>query len=494
VFRSVVPVGVLAHASHKEILMAGVNVKQSNGASTTIDASAASALAQSFRGELLTSDSAGYDQARAIWNAMIDRRPAMIARCATADDVVAAVRFAKQHGLLVAVRGGGHNIAGNAMVDGGLVIDLSRMKAVTVDAAKQTVRVEGGATLGDLDQGTQAHGLAVPVGINSTTGVAGLTLGGGFGWLSRKYGLTIDNLLSVDVVTAAGEKVTANERDHADLFWAVRGGGGNFGVVTSFEFKAHKIGTEVLAGLIVHPLADARKVLQFYREFTAKAPEELAVWFVLRKAPPLPFLPEQWHGKEILALAACWNGDIAAGEKALQPLRSFGNKIADIIGPMPYVAWQTVLDPLLTPGQRNYWKSHEFLEVSDGLIDVLLAAAGRLPDPQTELAFAQLGGAIRRVKNDATAYSHREANYLINVHGRWADPASDAKCVAWARELFQACAPFATGAVYVNFLTQDEEERVRNAYGASFDRLAGIKKKYDPSNFFRLNQNIRPGA
>jgi FAD/FMN-containing dehydrogenase len=487
-------VGFLAHALPKETIMAGVNVKLSNGASTIVDASAASAFGKSLQGELLTSDSAGYDQARAIWNAMIDRRPALIARCAGADDVVAAVRFAKQHGLLVAVRGGGHNIAGNAMIDDGLVIDLSRMKAVTVDAAKQTVRVEGGATLADLDQGTQAHGLAVPVGINSTTGVAGLTLGGGFGWISRKYGLTVDNLLSVNVVTAAGEKVTANERDHADLFWAVRGGGGNFGIVTSFEFKAHKIGTEVLSGLIIHPLADARKVLQFYREFTSKAPDELAVWFVLRQAPPLPFLPEQWHGKEILALAACWVGDIAAGEKALEPLRSFGNKIADIIQPHPFTAWQSVLDPLLSPGQRNYWKSHDFLELSDGLIDVLLAAAGRLPDPQTELAFAQLGGAVGRVKNDVTAYSHREANYLINVHGRWGEPANDGKVVAWARDLFKACAPFATGAVYVNFLTQDEEERVRNAYGANFDRLTAIKKKYDPSNFFRMNQNIRPGA
>ena len=273
--------------------MAGVNVKTTNGASKTVDTSAAKGLAQSLKGELVTADSPRYDKARAIWNAMIDRRPALIASCATADDVVASVRFAKENDLMVAVRGGGHNIAGNAVCDGGLMIDLSSMRAVQVDAAKKTVRVEGGATLGDLDQGTQAHGLAVPVGINSTTGVAGLTLGGGFGWLSRKYGLTIDNLLSANMVTAAGEMVTASERENADLFWAVRGGGGNFGIVTSFEFKAQSIGTEVLSGLIVHPFADARDVLRFYRDFTAKAPDELAVWFVLRKAPPLPFLPEQ---------------------------------------------------------------------------------------------------------------------------------------------------------------------------------------------------------
>ena len=471
--------------------MVGLDVKMSNGANTTVDASP---LAKSLEGGLLTPDSGGYEQARAIWNAMIDRRPALIARCATADHVVASVRFAKQHDLMVAVRGGGHNIAGNAVCDGGLTIDLSPMRAVRVDAGSKTVRVEGGATLGDVDRGAQAHGLAVPTGVNSTTGIAGLTLGGGFGWLSRKYGLTIDNLLSVNVVTAAGEKVVASERENADLFWAVRGGGGNFGIVTSFEFRAHPIGTEVLSGLIVHPLAQARDVLRFYSDFSAKAPDELAVWFVLRKAPPLPFLAESWHGKEILALAACWCGDPAAGEKALQPLRSFGSKIADVIQPHPFTAWQSVLDPLLTPGQRNYWKSHEFLELKDGLIDVLLDAASRLPDPQTEIAFAQLGGAIGRVARDATAYSHREANYLVNVHGRWADPASDGKCIGWARELFKACGPFSTGAVYVNFLTQDEQDRVRMAYGDNLARLSAVKQKYDPANFFRLNQNIRPGA
>src|SRR5947207_4477727 len=266
-------------------------------------------LHSELRGSLCLPGEAGYDDARIIWNAMIDRRPAAVVRCRVESDVINAVRLARDNGLLVAVRGGGHNIAGNAVCEGGLLIDLSLMRAVQVDAVKKTARVEGGALLADVDQATQAHGLAVPVGINSTTGIAGLTLGGGFGWISRKYGLTIDNLVSATVVTAAGEKLTANEKEHSDLFWAIRGGGGNFGVVTSFEFKLHAIGTEVLSGLIVHPLADAKTVLQFYREFAAKAPDELAVWFVLRKAPPLPFLPESWHGKEILALAACYNGD-----------------------------------------------------------------------------------------------------------------------------------------------------------------------------------------
>jgi FAD/FMN-containing dehydrogenase len=472
--------------------MSGLTFKTSGGSSTTLDPSVANDLKKRIQGEILTADSPGYDKVRAIWNAMIDRKPALIARCKTADDVVQCVKFATQHGLLVAVRGGGHNIAGNAVCDGGLLIDLSLMRAVRVDASKRTALVEGGALLGDLDQATQAHGLATPLGINSTTGVAGLTLGGGFGWLSRKYGLTIDNLVSATVVTSTGDKLTASARENSDLFWAIRGGGGNFGVVTSFEFQLHAIGKEVLSGLIVHPLADAKKVLQFYRDFALKAPDELAVWFVLRKAPPLPFLPENWHGKEILALAACYNGDLKTGEKLLQPLRAFGQPIADVIGPTPYVGWQQVLDPLLTPGMRNYWKSHEFLEIPDKMIDVLVDFAGRLPDPQTEMAFAQLGGAIARVANDATAYSHREPNFLINVHGRWDGAANDDKCVGWARDLFTALAPFSTGAVYVNFLTAEEGDRVKMAYGANLAKLVGIKKKYDPANLFRMNINIRP--
>ena len=472
--------------------MSGLTFKTFSGSSTTLDPSVAKDLATKVQGEILTADSPGFDKVRVVWNAMIDRKPALIARCKSADDVVACVKFATQHDLLVAVRGGGHNIAGNAVCEGGLLIDLSLMRAVKVDAAKQTAHVEGGALLGDFDQAAQAHGLATPLGINSTTGVAGLTLGGGFGWLSRKHGLTLDNLLSATVVTAAGEKLTASAKENSDLFWALRGGSGNFGVVTSVEFKLHKIGTEVLSGLIVHPLADAKKVLQYYRDFVAKAPDELAVWFVLRKAPPLPFLPEKWHGKEILALAACYFGDLKTGEKLLQPLRAFGQPIADVIGPTPYIGWQQVLDPLLTPGMRNYWKSHEFLQIPDAMIDVIMDFASRLPDPQTELAFAQLGGAIQRVPNDATAYSHREPNFLINVHTRWDAAANDGKCIAWARDLIKALTPFSTGAVYVNFLTSDEEDRVKMAYGANLAKLVAVKKKYDPTNLFRMNANIRP--
>ena len=453
-----------------------------------------SAFQQGLRGRLAVPGSEDYEQARTIWNAMIDRRPSLAVRCAGAADVISAVRFARENELPLAVRGGGHNIAGNAVCEGGLQIDLSPMKSVRVDPARRTARVEPGVTLGEFDKEAQAFALATPLGINSTTGVAGLTLGGGFGWLSRRHGLSIDNLLSADVVTAAGELVKASEHENADLFWGIRGGGGNFGVVTSFEFKLHPVGPNVLAGLIVHPLDAAKDVLRFHREFVETVPDEFVCWFVMRQAPPLPFLPPEWHGKEILALAVCYSGDIATGERLAKPLRDFGSPIADIIGPMPYTAWQTVLDPLLTPGARNYWKSHDFAGLSDGLVEVMVDHARRIPDPQTEIACAQLGGAVSRVPRGATAYNHRDGKYVMNVHGRWADPLKDEACIAWARSLWKETSQFATGSVYVNFLTQEESgiERLRAAYGENYDRLVALKNKYDPTNRFGVNQNTRP--
>ncbi|HER20142.1 MAG TPA: FAD-binding oxidoreductase, partial [Chromatiales bacterium] len=355
-------------------------------------------------------------------------------------------------------------------------------------------RVEPGVTLGELDAETQKSGLALPVGINSTTGIAGLTLGGGFGWLSRKYGMTCDNLISADMVTAAGEKVRASATENPDLFWGLRGGGGNFGIVTSFEFQLHPVGPEVLSGLIVHPFEDARAVLKHYREFLAQAPDEVTVWAVMRKAPPLPFLDEAVHGTEVVVLAAFYAGDMAEGEKALAPLREFGNPHADVIGPHPFCGWQAAFDPLLTPGARNYWKSHDFLELSDGLLDTLIGAVGTLPDPQCEIFIAQLGGAINRVPSDATAYPHRDAQFIMNVHGRWSNASDDDKIISWSRDLFDKATPYATGGVYVNFMTEEEEDRVRQAYGKSYDRLVQLKNTYDPKNVFRMNQNIRPSA
>jgi FAD/FMN-containing dehydrogenase len=445
-----------------------------------------------IRGQVIVPGDAEYEQARQIWNAMIDKRPTAIVRCTTTSDVVHAVNFAGDNGLLLAMRGGGHNIAGNAICDDGLVIDLSQMKAARVDPAARRVTIEGGATLADLDAATQAHGLGTPVGINSTTGVAGLTLGGGFGWLSRKYGMTVDNLESAEVVTAAGEVVRASATEHPDLFWALRGGGGNFGVVTRFEFRLHPVGPDVLSGLIVYPISEAKSVLQKYRDFVAKAPEELVVWTVLRLAPPLPFLPEKFHGQGMIALALIYVGDPKQGESLIAPLRKFSTPLGEHIGVQPYVAWQQAFDPLLTPGARNYWKSHNFTTLKDGLFDAVIAYIGKLPSPQCEIFFGAIGGATTRPAPNSTAYAHRDAQFVMNVHGRWEDAADDERCIGWARDFFSASAPFASGGAYVNFLTADEGDRVRAAYGPNYDRLAQVKRKFDPNNLFRVNQNIQP--
>ena len=459
---------------------------------TTLQARTIEELKGGFTGEVLRPSDGAYDSARKIWNAMIDKRPAVIARCATTSDVVRAVNFARDTGLVLAVRGGGHNIAGNAMCDDGLVIDLSKMKAARVDPAGRRVTIEGGATLADLDAATQAHGLATPVGINSTTGIAGLTLGGGFGWLSRKHGMTVDNLESAEVVTAAGEVVRASATEHPDLFWALRGGGGTFGVVTRFEFRLHPVGPDVLSGLIVYPLSEAKSVLQQYRDFVAKAPDDLSVWTVLRHAPPLPFLPKEDHGKGVIALALLYAGDPKQGEPLVAPLRTFGTPLGEHVGVQPYVAWQQTFDPLLTAGARNYWKSHNFATLKDGLFDAVMAYVGKLPSPQCEIFFGALGGATTRPAPGSAAYPHRNAKFVMNFHGRWEDPADDTRCIAWARDFFTATAPFASGGVYVNFLTADEGDRVRAAYGPNYERLIQVKRTYDPDNLFRMNQNIAP--
>ncbi len=469
-----------------------VSVETSDGRNSTLASETIAQLGAQLQGRVLTAASPGYDAARTIWNAMIDCRPALIAQCANADDVVQCVRFARESGVALSVKSGGHNIAGNSLCNGGLVIDLSAMKAVEIDPAARTARVEPGVTLGEFDGEAQKHGLATPLGINSTTGVAGLTLGGGFGWLSRRLGLTIDNLVGADMVLANGEPVHVSDSSRPDLFWAIRGGGGNFGIVTSFEFRLHEVGPQVLSGMIFHPLDDAPKVLRFYRDFSAEAPEEFVCWAVMRQAPPAPFIPAEWHGREIVALAVCYSGSVEEGEQVIKPFRSYGTPIADVIAPNPYTGWQQALDPMLTAGMRNYWKTHDFRDLSDGLIDTLVDKARTLPDPQTDIALAQLGGAVSRVAHEATAYTHRDARYVMNVHGRWADPAKDAECVAWARDVFQAAAPYSTGGAYVNFMTQEEGDRVRAAYGTNYDRLVTLKNLYDPENLFRVNQNIRP--
>jgi FAD/FMN-containing dehydrogenase len=450
------------------------------------------ALQSTLRGEFIQPADPGYDQARTLWNAMVDRRPAAIAHCSGVADVVHSVEIAKQHNLLLSVRSGGHNIAGNALCDGGLAIDLSGMKSVHIDPLTRRAYVEPGATLGDFDHEAQLFGLATPLGINSTTGVAGLTLGGGFGWLTRKYGMTVDNLMSVEIVTADGKRLWANAEQNADLFWAVRGGGGNFGIVTLFDFKLHPVGPEVMSGLIVYPFEQAKSVLHQYREYVKTIPDELSVWAVLRKAPPLPFLPEEAHGSEVVIFAFMHAGDIEEGKRLVDPVRHFGKPVGEHIGANPFTAWQQGFDPLLTPGARNYWKSHNFAELGDEAVDTVIEYAGKLPSPQCEIFIALLGGEANRVAADATAYAHRDVNFVLNVHGRWDDAEQDEACISWSRDFFDAATPYAMGGVYVNFMTEEETDRIGSAYGPNYDRLAAVKQKYDPDNLFHLNQNIKP--
>jgi FAD/FMN-containing dehydrogenase len=445
-----------------------------------------------LRGRLIQPSDPEYDQARTIWNAMIDRRPALIVRCAGAADVRASVGFARDHGLPLAVRGGGHNIGGSALCDDGLVIDLSAMRSVRVDPARRRAWVEGGATLHDFDHEAQAFGLAVPLGINSTTGVGGLALGGGFGWLSRAMGLTIDHLTGADIVSADGQLRHVSASEEPDLFWAIRGGGGNFGVVTTFEFALEPVGPEVTAGLIVFPLDQAKTVMTQYRDMVNAMGTDLTVWAVLRQAPPLPFLAPDVHGKHILALAVFSPRPLNEVAGQLDTLRGFGQAVGEHVGPVAYTAWQQVFDPLLTPGARNYWKSHNFSSLSDAAIDIVVGYAGQLPTPQCEIFLGLLGGKASEPAPESAAYPHRNALFAMNVHTRWEAPADDARCIAWAREFFKASAPYAAGSVYINFLTQDEGARIKEAYGKNYDRLVEIKTKYDPHNLFRNNQNIPP--
>jgi len=472
--------------------MPDLMIRMRGGERTTLAMGELDRFASTLRGDLVLRDAPPYEDARRIWNRMVERRPALIARCRSAGDVVRTIRFAREHDLLISVRGGGHNIAGNALADEGLTIDVGPMRATRVEPVRRIVRTEAGITLGDFDRDTQTFALATPLGINSTTGIAGLTLGGGYGWLSRSHGLTVDNLISADVVTADGALLTASEEENSDLFWALRGGGGNFGVVTSFEYRLHRVAPEVLAGIIVHPFANAGELLRRYRDVVQAAPDALTAWLIMRKAPPLPFLPESVHGQEVVVLAVCYTGDLAAGERALRPLRGIGTPHADVVGPTPYVAFQTAFDPLLTSGARNYWKTHNFTTLDDALIDTLVEKAAELPGPQSEIFLAHLGGAVSRKPDDSTAYMGRGAQFVMNVHARWEDDGMDGNFITWAREVYAAAAPFASGGAYVNFLTQEEQGRVRDAYGSNYARLAAIKAKYDPSNVFRVNQNIAP--
>ncbi len=434
-------------------------------------------------GNLILSDHPRYDDARRVWNGMIDRRPAAIAACRTIDDVVAAVRFAGEHGVEVAVRGGGHNAAGLAVVDDGLVIDLSEMNRVEVDPARRIARAEGGATWGDFDAATQAHGLATTGGAISMTGVGGLTLGGGLGWLMRKYGLACDNLVGAQVVLADGSIVRTSETERPELLWGLRGGGGNFGVVTEFEFKLHPL-EGMYAGLIVHPREQAAAALRHYREVSAGDPDDLTAFCALLTSP---------EGAQIAAYVLAYAGDAAAGEGAVAQYRAFAEPLADMVGPMPYVALQQMLDDGFQPGPHVYWRSHFLTGIPDEAIAIIVAGANAAPSPLSSVLVEHAGGAVARVGQDDTAFDHRHAEYNLAIIATWLDPADAEVNIAWARGLWEAMQPYARG-VYVNYLgVGDSAERVREAYSPTkYARLAGLKREYDPENTFRRNQNILP--
>ena len=452
---------------------------------------------ESFRGELLLPTSPGYDTARRIWNGAIDRRPACIARCIGAADVVAAVRFAREHDLEIAVRGGGHNVAGTAMCDDGVVIDLSAMQAVSVDPAGRTAWVQGGALWGDVDHETQAHGLATTGGIVGHTGVAGLTLGGGIGFLMRKHGLVVDNLLAAEVVTAEGRIVHASADEHADLFWALRGGGGNFGVVTSFRFSLHPVGPTVIAGPVFWAADDTADVLRFYRDFAADAPDELGTVVTLGTVPPLPAIPEDLHWRPSITVACCYAGAVEDGERAVGALRRFGAPLLDLLGPSSYAAFQGGLDDTVLHGWHYYWKATSLAGLSDDVIAVIADHAHAAGSPRSYAAMFHMGGAVGRVPPEATAYAGRDVAHNIVIDAVVLPEESGehaAAEAAWARRFLKALQPHSGGGVYVNFLDSDDDSsRVREAYGDEiYRRLAEVKAKYDPDNVFHLNKNIRP--
>lgn len=461
----------------------------------TGSAAALSSLRTRLRGPVLLPADPGYDQARSIWNAMIDRRPAAIVRCLGVADVVACIQVAREHGITLTIKGGGHNIAGLAVSDGALMLDMSLMRGVWVDPASRIAQVQPGCLLGDVDRETQLHGLAAAAGFVSTTGVAGLTVGGGFGYLTRRFGWTSDTLRSLTVVTAEGGVVRASDEENPDLFWGLRGGGGNFGIVTNFEYRLYPVGPEIVAGAIAWRAEAAPEVLEMYRTFREQAPPELSCVAILRKAPPAPWLPKDVHGQPVVVFSVCHSGSIEAGEKAVAPLKGFGKPVGDIVQRRPYVAQQSLLDATQPSGRRYYWKSEYLAGLSSDLLAKIVEHAGRMPSPHSAVILFPVDGAVQRLAEDHSAVGNRNARVVLNITGSWERPEEDAVNVEWARAAWRDLRRFSTGGTYINFQTEDEgDDRVRNAYGANYDRLIEIKTKWDPTNFFRMNKNIRPRA
>jgi len=443
------------------------------------------------RGDVIAPDDDAYEQARHVYNAMIDRRPEMIVRAANVGDVIAAVNLARENGLDLAVRGGGHSVPGFGTCDGGVVIDLSRMRGIRVDPASATARAEGGATWGDFNAATHPFGLATTGGIISTTGVAGLTLGGGIGYLARGFGLSCDNLVSADVVTADGRFLIASERENDDLFWALRGGGGNFGVVTSLEFRLHPV-KDIYGGPMFFELSEVENVLRFFREYIADAPEQLGAFPAFQIAPPLPFIPEERHGDTFIAMVACWAGPLEEGERALKPFHDIAPVVAEFVGPMPYPALNSAFDGLVPPGLQHYWKANFVEELTDEAIAAHAVHGPDVPAVNSTVHIYPINGAAHRVAPDATAFAYRNANFATVIAGMWPEASENDANIAWVRRYYDATAPHSEEGGYINFMSEDDQGRIRANYQGNYDRLVDVKRRYDPDNLFHLNQNIRP--
>jgi FAD/FMN-containing dehydrogenase len=448
-------------------------------------------LRERVRGTVIGPDDAGYDEARKVYNAMIDRRPAVIVQCSDAGDIAAAVDFARENGLPLATRGGGHSVPGFGTVDDGVVADLSGMRTVTVDPGRRTARAEGGTTWGVFNDATHAFGLATTGGIISTTGVAGLTLGGGIGYLTRGFGLSCDNLIGAEVVTADGRLVTANENENADLFWALRGGSGNFGVAAALEFQLHPV-SEIYGGPMFFELKDGPAILSFYRDFIADAPEQFGGFPAFQIAPPLPFIPEDRHGEPFLAFVACWAGPLDEGERILGKIKDVAPVVAEHVGPMPYPALNGAFDGLVPTGLQHYWKANFVRELTDEAIAAHMVYGPKVPVVNSTVHIYPINGAAQRVAPDATAFGHRDANFATVIAGMWPDPADNAANTQWVRDYSAATAPLSDEGGYVNFMASDDQGRVKANYGVNYDRLVAVKRTYDPDNLFRVNQNIQP--
>jgi FAD/FMN-containing dehydrogenase len=450
-------------------------------------------LRTSLKGPVIAPDDPGYDEARTVWNAMIDKRPAAVARCIGTSDVIAAVKFARERNLLLCIKGGGHNIAGLATADGALMLDMSLMRGVWVDTERKIAHAQAGCLLGDVDRETQLHGLASVMGFVSQTGITGLTLGGGIGYLTRRWGWTGDNVVGMDIVTADGELVRATEKENTELFWALRGGGGNFGVVTMIDYNLYPVGPEVLGGVVAWPQTEAPQVLELYRKLAEEAPRELTLVSMMRPAPPAPWLPPEWHGKPIIGLLACYTGKPEDGEKLVAPIKSFGKPIGDILIRRPYAQLQSLLDGTQPKGRRYYWKSEYLPAIEPDLCERAIQHAGKIPSPHSAVIFFQIAGALNELDEEYSPAGNRDARYLLNLAGSWEQPGDDATNIAWARDAWNDLKPFSTGGNYINFLTEDEgQERIEAALGNSLARLRQVKAKWDPDNFFRTNRNIKP--